>query len=43
MVCRCAQRVLDDADIVRDAIFRQLTLPEVSNLPCFIDLPCLQT
>jgi len=35
----CAQKVLDTADIVRDAIYRQLTLRGDANLPSFIDLP----
>jgi hypothetical protein len=35
----CAQKVLDTADIVRDAMFQQLSVLKVSNRSPLIDLP----
>jgi hypothetical protein len=39
----CALDVLDSADIVRDAIFRQLSFGDSSNSTAFIDLPVSST
>jgi hypothetical protein len=32
---KCARKLLDTADIVRDAIFRQLLLPTDPQVPAF--------
>ena len=34
---KCARKVLDTADIVRETMFHQLTLWNAANLPTFID------
>ena len=36
---RYAQKLLDTADIVREAIFRQPSLRAIANCVAFIDLP----
>ena len=35
---QCARKLLDTADIVREAIFRKLTFRNVANILTFIDL-----
>jgi hypothetical protein len=40
---KCAQKLLDTAGIVREAIFRQLSVRGPGNSTAFIDLPVSQT
>jgi hypothetical protein len=39
----CARKVIDTADIVRDAMSRQPSFRDPSNSSAFIDLPVLPT
>ena len=36
---KCAQKSVDTADIVRDAMLQQQFLLDTANAPAFIDLP----